>query len=91
MRHGQRGKEIAFVDIDAKEHVGTFEDWHRDHGHAQAVQVGAKKSHETSSRAKSKHQLGWPALQAKERQGELEQQWAAGAAAKRAAGARYGF
>lgn len=62
------------------------------HGHSQpAVASGTTHTAKLSTNDKKKHQITWLAAQAKDQQQALEQHWASGAAAKRAARQRYGF
>eukprot|EP00037_Helgoeca_nana_P034001 m.420182 g.420182 ORF g.420182 m.420182 type:complete len:372 (-) comp32270_c0_seq1:234-1349(-) len=95
--HRQRSKHgrdagIKFVDVDQTDRVGTFDQWQQMHGHSQpAVASGTTHTAKLSTNDKKKHQITWLAAQAKDQQQALEQHWASGAAAKRAARQRYGF
>lgn len=62
------------------------------YGHVQPeAKAGTANTAKLSSNDKRKHQITWLAAQAKDQQQMLEQHWAQGAAAKRAARQRYGF
>eukprot|EP00041_Stephanoeca_diplocostata_P026885 m.732710 g.732710 ORF g.732710 m.732710 type:complete len:387 (-) comp23068_c0_seq22:1924-3084(-) len=92
-KHGRKG-DIKFVDVDQNTRVGSFEEWKLKHGHEQgpmAHNSTSSQTYKTNSLSKRKHQITWLALQAKERQQELENSWAASAQAKKAARQRYGF
>jgi hypothetical protein len=93
-KHG-RNADIKFVDVDQSQTVGSFDEWRQKYGHVQQAGKGSASASAAkanlSTNEKKKHQITWLAAQAKERQVDLEQHWAQGAAAKNAARQRYGF
>lgn len=68
-----------------------LETWRRKYGHLQADIGASKKADVPGGIQRRKHQITYLAAQAKARQQDLENQWAASASARKAAAQRYGF
>ncbi|CAH1797270.1 unnamed protein product [Owenia fusiformis] len=89
----QRGEAINIIDINADDHIGEAHiELTKGVSEEQGQSFGKKKQDDgLSGQTKRKHQITWLAAQAKERELELKNSWAANRQTKRQTQSKYGF